>query len=152
MSLKLKVPSKKMSFFRPMGQDDYCLRTIFRQDLNKIELEIMTSPCWFRSIYPKLPSPILLVIRASPQPPCWHRVRKSHRIVNPFFALPGLVFSPPVGTGCGKATGHNGHRWKSSFLPLFLGAETRTSKTEKKNEKNHNSKFFARDRKKKTEK
>jgi hypothetical protein len=52
----------------------------------------------------------------SSQPPCWHRVRKSHR------------YTITLGS--------------SSFLPLFLGAETHTSRTEKKKKKKSLMIFF----------
>jgi len=62
----------------------------------------------------------------SSQPPCWHRVRKSHH------------YTITLGS--------------SSFLPLFLGAETHTNKTEKKRLKMHNRFFFDVDPKKKQQK
>ena len=60
----------------------------------------------------------------SSQPPCWHRVRKSHR------------YTITLGS--------------SSFLPLFLGAETHTSKTEKKKPKKVTIEIFSRSKKIKT--
>ena len=65
-------------------------------------------------------------VRQSSQPPCWHRVRKSHH------------YTTTLGS--------------SSFLPLFLGAETHTNKTEKKKKKNAQSNFFRRQPEKKTTK
>jgi hypothetical protein len=60
----------------------------------------------------------------SSQPPCWHRVRKSHRLQQP----PSEVKLPT----------------------LFLGAETHTNKTEKKKQKNAQENFFRAQIEKKT--
>jgi len=57
----------------------------------------------------KPPHMTTLCVGQSSQRPCWHRVRKSHR------------YTITLGS--------------SSFLPLFLGAETHTNKTEKKKKK-----------------
>jgi hypothetical protein len=80
---------------------------------------------WFPVCFSsKFRSFILFVARCSLQPPCWHRVRKSHRLQQP----PSEVKLPT----------------------LFLGAETHTNKTEKKKQKNAQENFFRAQIEKKT--